>query len=659
MPMNLPLENSEQLRPAEWDMDKDAVSSDAQFRLAVESVQTYAIFMLNPQGDVATWNIGAERIKGYTAAEIIGKNFSCFYLQEEIDQGKPQETLRNASEQGRVEVQQYRVRKNGTRFLANLVITALRDQAGKLIGYSEISRDMTELVMLEARYRGLLEAAPDAMVVVNQEGKIVLLNVQAEKQFGYRRDELLGQHVTTIIPEGFAERLLADALRPVAEALEQHIGAGIELTGRRKYGDTFPIEIMLSPHESADGILVTAAIRDISVRQEVEKHLTQMTQDLSLKHRLLNSVVEGTSDPIYIRDLEDRFVLANSACGRLFHRSGNELVGMRLCDVMSDGPYRVIADSDGEIIRTGTTRTVEEVAELDGVDRILLTTKGPYRDGDNKTIGTIGIARDITELRRLDASRLEVLKRDISVRKHAEEHLASTVAELKRSNDELAHFAYIASHDLQEPLRMVASYTQLLAERYKGRLDADADDFIAFAVDGANRMQQLILDLLAYSRAGANVGAPHEISSEQALQLALVNLQTAIAESGASVSHDALPDITMDDRQLTQIFQNLIGNAVKYCGAEPPRVHVSCITSEPDEWIFSVRDNGLGIDSQYFEKIFVLFQRLHGRDEFEGTGIGLSICRKMLERIGGRVWVESQLQKGSTFSFSVPKGVGK
>src|ERR1700733_871705 len=371
MPMNLPLENSEQLRPAEWDMDKDAVSSDAQFRLAVESVQTYAIFMLNPQGDVATWNIGAERIKGYTAAEIIDKNFSCFYLQEEIDQGKPQETLRNASEQGRVEVQQYRVRKNGTRFLANLVITALRDQAGKLIGYSEISRDMTELVMLEARYRGLLEAAPDAMVVVNQEGKIVLLNVQAEKQFGYRRDELLGQHVTTIIPEGFAERLLADALRPVAEALEQHIGAGIELTGRRKYGDTFPIEIMLSPHESADGILVTAAIRDISVRQEVEKHLTQMTQDLRLKHRLLNSVVEGTSDPIYIRDLEDRFVLANSACGRLFHRSGNELVGMRLCDVMSDGPYRVIADSDGEIIRTGTTRTVEEVAELDGVDRIL------------------------------------------------------------------------------------------------------------------------------------------------------------------------------------------------------------------------------------------------------------------------------------------------
>jgi PAS domain S-box-containing protein len=655
----LPLEKREPHRRVASDRDNDSLGSDARFRLAVESVQTYAIFMLNPDGDVVTWNIGAERIKGYTAAEIIGKNFSCFYRQVDIDQGKPQEILRIASAEGRAEVQQCRVRKDGTQFPANLVITALRDQAGKLIGFSEISRDMTDRATSESKYRGLLEAAPDAMVVVNQEGKIVLLNVQAEKQFGYRRDELLGQHVTTIIPEGFAERLLADALRPAAEALEQQIGTGIELIGRRKEGGAFPLEIMLSPHESPEGILVTAAIRDISVRREAEKHLTQMTQDLSLKHRLLNSVVEGTSDPIYIRDLEDRFVLANSACAKLFHRSENEMVGIRLCDVMSDGPYRAIADSDGEIIRTGTTRTVEEITELDGVDRILLTTKGPYRDADNKTIGTIGIARDITELRRLDEARLEALTHDIRVRKIAEEHLADTVAELKRSNDELEQFAYIASHDLQEPLRMVASYTQLLAERYKGRLDADADDFIAYAVDGSRRMQQLILDLLAYSRAGANVGELGTISSERALESALVNLQGAIVESGAAVTHDALPDITMDDQQLTQILQNLIGNAVKYRGAEFPRVHVSCVTNDPKEWVFSVRDNGLGIESQYFEKIFVLFQRLHGREEFEGTGIGLSICRKMLERIGGRVWVESQLQKGSTFSFSIPKGAGE
>jgi PAS domain S-box-containing protein len=776
--MTLSVEKRERVPRDASAIDNDIVGSDRRFRLAVEGVQTYGIFMLNPQGEVVTWNLGAERIKGYTAAEIIGKNFSCFYTQEDIDQGKPQETLRLVSEQGRAEVQQYRVRKDGTRFLANLVITALRDQNGKLIGFSEISRDMTERVISEAKYRRLLEAAPDAMVVVNQDGKIVLLNVQAEKQFGYRRDELLGQHVTTIIPEGFAERLLADALRPAAEALEQQIGTGIELIGRRKDGGAFPIEIMLSPHESEEGILVTAAIRDITVRlmseakyrrlleaapdamvvvnqdgkivllnvqaekqfgyrrdellgqrvttiipegfaerlladalrpaaealeqqigtgieligrrkdggafpieimlsphegeegilvtaairditvrRDAEKHLLQMTQDLSLKHRLLNSVVEGTSDPIYIRDVEDRFVLANSACAKLFHRSENDMAGIRLCDLMPDSTYRVVADSDWQIILTGTTRSVEEIAKIDGVEHIFLTTKSPYRDAENKTIGTIGIARDITELRRLDAARLEALTHDLRVRKTAEAHLANTVAELKRSNDELEHFAYIASHDLQEPLRMVASYTQLLAERYKGRLDADADDFIAFAVDGASRMQQLIMDLLAYSRAGADVGEFHTISSERALQVALANLHAAIAESGARVTHDALPEITMDERQLTQILQNLVGNAIKYRGAEPPRVHVSCITSDSSEWTFSVRDNGLGIESQYFEKIFVLFQRLHRREDFEGTGIGLSICKKLLDRIGGRVWVESQPQEGSTFRFSIPKGV--
>jgi light-regulated signal transduction histidine kinase (bacteriophytochrome) len=245
--------------------------------------------------------------------------------------------------------------------------------------------------------------------------------------------------------------------------------------------------------------------------------------------------------------------------------------------------------------------------------------------------------------------------RDITERKSAETHLLKTMGELKRSNDELGQFAYIASHDLQEPLRMVASYTQLLAKRYAGRLDADADEFIAYAVDGCNRMQGLIQDLLVYSRAGVTDKALREGASEGALQEALTNLRTTIDYSGAAITYDSLPILTTDHTQLTQVFQNLIGNAIKYRRADPPSVHVSA-DNAGKEWIFAVRDNGLGIDPQYFEKKFVLFQRLHGREEFAGTGIGLAICKKVLERLGGRIWVESQPTKGSTFYFALPEG---
>jgi light-regulated signal transduction histidine kinase (bacteriophytochrome) len=208
-------------------------------------------------------------------------------------------------------------------------------------------------------------------------------------------------------------------------------------------------------------------------------------------------------------------------------------------------------------------------------------------------------------------------------------------------------------------LRMVASYTQLLAKRYKGRLDSDADVFIAYAVDGSNRMQSLIQDLLAYSRAGAAVQVLHAISSENALKEALTNLRATIEENGAIVTHDSLPAITTDDRLLAQVFQNLVGNAIKYRSAEVPQVHVSAAKNGGNEWIFSVRDNGIGIDPQYFERIFILFQRLHGRETFAGTGIGLAICKKMLERLGGRIWVESQPEKGSTFYFALPERDGK
>src|SRR3984893_1984845 len=480
--------------------------SEEKYQMLIDGVHDHAIFMLDLHGQILSWNAGAEKVKGYKAEEIIGHNFSCFFPPEEIKQGRPDELLRLTAISGRQKEQGMRVRKDGSRFLSNITFTALRDRDGNLQGFSEFSQDLSESKESGAKYRGLLEAAPDAMVVVNQSGEIVLLNVQAEKQFGYRRDELVGQKVKNIIPEGFAERLIADGTRTAADALAQQIGTGIELQGRRKDGSEFPIEIMLSPLESADGIIVvTAAIRNITERSQEDLQLVQK------------------------------------------------------------------------------------------------------------------------------------------------------VEELNRSNEELQRFGYVASHDLQEPLRMVASYTQLLASRYKGKLDTDADEFIDFAVDGCNRMQGLIQDLLAYSRSGTLPDVLHKRSSENASNNALKNLSGTIEESGAVVTHDALPFITTDDMQLAQVFQNLVGNAIKYRGTEVPTVHISATRKNLEEWTFSVRDNGLGIEAQYFERIFILFQRLHGRTEFKGTGIGLAICKKIVEGLGGRIWLESQLGKGSTFYFALPE----
>jgi signal transduction histidine kinase len=227
--------------------------------------------------------------------------------------------------------------------------------------------------------------------------------------------------------------------------------------------------------------------------------------------------------------------------------------------------------------------------------------------------------------------------------------------ELARSNAELEQFAYVASHDLQEPLRMVASYTQLLARRYRGRLDTEADEFIGFAVDGATRMQTLIRDLLSYSRVTTQGRALQPTESSSVCSAACQNLQHAIQESDALVTVGTLPTVRADEMQLTQVFQNLIGNALKYRTDRRPEIRIAAQPLK-NAWRFAIQDNGIGIEPQYFERIFQMFQRLHTREEYPGTGIGLAICRRIVERHGGQIWVESQHKEGSTFYFTIARG---
>jgi PAS domain S-box-containing protein len=512
------------------------------------------------------------------------------------------------------------VRNGARRRMAEAAQRDSEDQYQKLLSETEESG---------AKFRGLLEAAPDAMIVVNERGEIVLVNLQAEKQFGYRRDELLGKMVNSIVPRGFAERLVADGLRSAEDALAQQIGTGIELTARRKDGSEFPIEIMLSPLRSTEGILVTAAIRNISVRKDAEAHLVQMEN----RYR---GLLEAAPDAMVVVNQEGKIVLLNLQAETQFGYRRDELLGQKMSNIVPSGfPERLMADS----LRSAEDALAQQIGT--GIE---LTAR--RKDGSEFPIEIM-----LSPLKSADGVLVTAAIRDITARKNSEAQLLKKVKELNRSNEELQQFAYIASHDLQEPLRMVASYTALLARRYKGKLDSDADDFIAFAVDGASRMQLLIRDLLAYSRVGSKGKELVDTSSAEALQQAIHNLRGAIEGSAALVTHAALPSVMADEMQLTQLFQNLVGNAIKYRRAGVPRVHITAVPHDANKWMFSVQDNGLGIEPQFFEKIFGVFQRLHRREEFDGTGIGLAICKKIVERHGGTISVESTFGEGSTFYF--------
>lgn len=406
---------------------------------------------------------------------------------------------------------------------------------------------------------------------------------------------------------------------------------------------------------------------------KVETQVVERTAQLAHERYLVDSLMDTVPDHIYYKDTQSRFLRVNKAMASLFNlKSPGEAIGKTDFDFFTAEHAQRAFDDEQEILRTGEAIVGREEKETwpDGSVTWVSSTKQALRDPFGRIIGTFGISRDITE------------------RKRAEQHLADKARELERSNAELEQFAYVASHDLQEPLRMVASYTQLLGRRYKGKLGGEADEFITYAVEGATRMQLLINDLLAYSRVGR--GKPlTPVSSAEAVARALANLKILIEETSALVTfdsssepsaldprHSSLPMVMADASQLTQLFQNLISNALKFRSPDvPPRIHISasdvCTARnkprpssieesqrsiyEAHQWLFSVSDNGIGIDPKHFERIFVLFQRLHTREQYPGTGIGLALCKKIVERHGGIMWVESAPGKGSTFCFTLPR----
>jgi PAS domain S-box-containing protein len=489
----------------------------------------------------------------------------------------------------------------------------------------------------ESIFRGITEHTPYAQVLVDHDGRIVFVNAYLERLFGYSRDELLGRSVEVLVPERFRSRHAAFRQSFYEHPEQKPMGMGRDLCALRKNGEEIPVEIALSPIRVNENSYVLAAMADISERKRAEDSLRQSEARLNLA---LSAAKAGTWDWDI---LEDRVMWSDGSYHLLGLKPGE-------CEASARNWLTRVHPDDRETVKDTVDSVIKRFMAQGKQDAFNLEYRVVHADGSVRWVndrGQILYGQDGRPVRMIG------IMLDVTEHKLAEEQLAAQTRELARSNAELQEFAYVASHDLQEPLRAVAGCVEIIRRRYQGKIDARADEVISHAVDGAARMQKLISDLLAYSRIGSREHCFEPTDCQAVLDTVLANLEVPVKESGAEISHDPLPTIFADRSQLTQLFQNLICNAVKFRGDRKPLIHVGA-EKRNKEWVFSVRDNGIGIAPDYFERIFRIFQRLHGRNEYPGTGIGLAICKRVVERHGGRIWVTSEPGRGTTFFFTVP-----
>jgi len=481
----------------------------------------------------------------------------------------------------------------------------------------------------EERYGITLRSIADGVIATDPLGRVELLNPAAEGLTGWPQTEALGKPVTEIFRIAHEETRLA-VEDPVARVIRE--GTRVTLANHTvliaRDGTERAIADSAAPIRTDDDHLtgVVLVFQDQTEQRAARKAVDHLA-----------AIVEFSNDAIISTTLDGTIVSWNRAGERIYGYPPQDAIGKNVTMLVPGERRSELRDLLATIASGERIEHVDTVcARRDGSSLTVALTVSPMHDASGAVNGASVIARDIT------------------ARKLAEDMLHKLNEDLASSNRELEHFAYVASHDLQEPLRMVSSYTQLLAKRYDGQLDEDAREFIHYAVDGADRMQHLIHDLLSYSRVATHGDHFAPVDTQAVLAAAIANLQIAIQESGAVVTHGPLPVLNGDRSQLMRVFQNLIANAIKFRkGDEPPSVHVSCERRD-GHWCFAVQDNGIGIDRQYFERIFVIFQRLHTREEYPGTGLGLALCQRIVVRHGGEMWVESEVGQGTTFFFTIP-----
>ncbi len=589
-----------------------------------------AIFINDPDGNLIDVNTTASDMLGYSKNQILSLDMSG--IIDPAFAGGLQASKEKLSKEGRAVFESKYRGKNGASFPVE--VSAKRIEFGGRTVNLITARDITERKKAEAfetSFGRMLETSISEIYIFDAGTlRFLLVNRGARENLGYEMNELRRMTPLDLKPE-FTAETFAQLIEPLRNGERETVL--ITTYHQRKDGTRYDVEvhIQLSDYELRPAFI--AFILDITEQKKTERALIESEK----KYRsLFESMNEGFAFHRILTDSENKpvdsvFLEVNDAFEKFTGLNRKEILNKRVTEVFPriQDIQPDLIETYGEVAQTGKERKFEMYFQP--LDKWFSISSYSPQPGY-----FVAIFNDISE------------------RIASEQAQKQLIDALAASNAELQQFAYVASHDLQEPLRMVASYVQLLEKRYGKMLDSDARDYIWFAADGASRMQTLINDLLEFSRVETQ-GKPFlPVDTNHILKTALANLEAAISDNGARVTSDPLPDVYADASQLTQVFQNLISNSLKFHKKEiPPRIHVSA-QQTAGEWLFSVADNGLGIDSRYSEHVFTIFKRLHGREEYPGTGIGLSICKRIVERHGGRIWFESTPGNGSTFFFTMP-----